>query len=272
MKKPGRASPMTLEESFAEREQSISAKLREKQFGINDRTGKGMATESIVETELLRPFLPPGFDCGKGAVVSADKPTEQSGAIDRIIFDKRAAAPLVYDPEHSVFPIEMVAGMVEITMHLDTTKLRADITRMHPLRAMKTRRFVVPKPGTRTRAELVKSKDFISPRSFIVGLPADPAWDATTIAQALRQIQLDLGPPTHVHGLYVLGVGFFYTIPVEKLLREPIYRIGSWTGPERLIRFADEFRRAFDRWESLRPGHSVDLSGYLTGQPRLLAE
>src|SRR5712692_3003783 len=216
---PEGISLMTLEESFEERERSISANLLANRAGIDDRTGKGMATELVVETELLRPYLPPGYGCGKGAVVCADNPTEQSAAIDRIIFDRRAAAPLVYSPAHSVFPLEIVAGMVEITMHLDSPKLRADVERMHPVRGMKTRRFVVPKPGTRTRAQLVKIEDFLSPRSFIIGLPADSAWDARTIAQALRQVQLDFGPHTHVHGLYVIGIGFFYTIPVETMLR-----------------------------------------------------
>ena len=38
----------------------------------------------------------------------------------------------------------MVAGMVEMTMHLDTTKLRAEIERMHPVKAMRARRYAVP--------------------------------------------------------------------------------------------------------------------------------
>jgi|SRR5262245_13826311 len=261
---------MGLEESFEERERSITAALRANQAGIDDRTGKGASTEDVVEKELLRPYLPPFYDCGKGAVVCADRSTEQSAAIDRIVFDRRVAAPLVYSQAHSVFPLEMVAGTIEITMHLDATKLRTDIERMHPLRAMKRRRFIVPEPGTRTRARLV-TLDFASPRSFVIGLPADPTWDARTIAQTLRKIQLDLGAPTHVHGLYVIGIGFFYTIPVETILH-PMYRIGAWTGPERLFRFADEFRRAFDRWESLQPLHSVDLSSYVAGEPKLLAE
>jgi hypothetical protein len=261
---------MNIEESFAQREISISAKLLEKQSGIDDRTGKGMATEVVVEEELLKPFLPPGFGCGKGAVICADRPTDQSPAIDRIISDRRVATPLVYDPAHSVFPIEMVAGLVEITMRLDFTKLRADIERVHPVRAMKERRYLVPKPGARTRANRVRLEG-LSPRSFLVGLPADPGWDALTIAQGLRQIQQELGPPTHVHGLYVIGIGFFFTIPVEND-QEPMYRVAAWTGPERVFRFADEFRRAFDRWEPLPQGWSVDLSAYVSGERRVLAE
>jgi hypothetical protein len=159
---------MSLEGSFEHRERLITARLQEQQIGVDDSTGKGMAAELVVEAELIRPFLPPGFDCGKGAVVCADKPSEQSGAIDRVIFDKRVATPLVYSPAHSIFPIEMVAGMVEITMRLDATKLGEDIARMHPVKGMRTRRYVVPKPRSRTRANRVKL-EWLSPRSFIIG-------------------------------------------------------------------------------------------------------
>ncbi len=261
---------MEIEESFAQREKSLSSKLLEKQAGIDDPTGKGVATENVVEVALLRPFLPPGFDCGKGAVVCADRPTEQSQAIDRVIFDTTAATPLVIDPAHSVFPIEVVAGMVEITMRLDSTKLRTDLERMVPVKAMTMRRYLAPEPNSRIRVIRCR-REALSPRSFVVGLPADSGWDAQTIAQALRRIQIDLGPPTHVHGLYVIGIGFFFTVPVEND-KEPMYRVAGWTGPERVFRFTDAFRRAFDRWDPLPEGWSVDLSGYVSGEARLLAE
>jgi hypothetical protein len=169
--------------------------------------------------------------------------------------------PLLYDEAHSIFPIEAVAGVVEITMHLDATKLREDIVRMASAKAMRTRRYLIPQPGSITKVLPADDRESLSPRSFIVALPADRGWDAKTIARNLRDIQMELGPPTHVHGLYVLGVGYFYTKPVEDSSEIP-YRIGAWTGPERLLRFAASFRSAFDRWPRLRQGWSVDFGGY----------
>jgi len=262
---------MNLLKSFAEREMALSSKLREKQAGIDDPTGKGIATENVVEEQLLRPFLPPGFDCGKGAVISADNPTKQSQAIDRVIFDRRTSTPLVYDPAHSIFPIEAVAGMVEITMHLDATKLRTDIELMVAVKGMNQRRYLVPKPGSRTKILRQTHKNCVSARSFIVGLPADPKWDSKLIAEALRRIQLELGSPTHVHGLYVIGIGFFSTIAVENT-DEPMYRIASWTGADRIFRFSGEFRLAFDRWDPLEPSWSVDLNGYVPNKPTFIVE
>lgn len=261
---------MSIEDSILRKENALVSKLQEKQTAIDDRTGKGLATEAVIEQELLKPFLPPGFDCGKGAVVTAERPDQQSAAIDRVIFDKAAAPPLVHDESHSIFPIEIVCGLVEITMRLDATKLRTDIERMAPVKAMTTRRYLEPAPNTRTRVLEVERRA-LSPRSFVIGLPSDPNWDINTIAKNLRQIQIELGPPTHIHGLYVLGVGFFYTVPIENE-REPMYRVVGWTGPDRLFRFVDNFRQAFDRWERLAPGCSVNWGSYVSGKPAVLAE
>lgn len=262
---------MKFEESLLQRETSLSSKLLERQTGVDDKTGKGLAAECITEEVLLRPFLPPAFDCCKGAIVNDSSPSKQSHAIDRVIYDKSAAQPLIYDSAHSIFPIEIVAGMVEITMRLDAAKLKADIERMAPVKHMIERNYIMPDPQSRISALHVKTKG-LSPRSFIVGLPADPMWDPVTIAQTLRKIQRELGPPTHVHGLYVIGIGFFFTIPVENDKSPTMYQIAAFTGPERIFKFTDSFRTAFDRWPKIPQGWSVNLTPYVPVEPRVLAE
>lgn len=86
---------MPLIDSIIEREKVIISKLKERQAGIDDRTGKGASTERVIEKTLIRPFLPPRFECKKGAVVSSENPDKQSPAIDRVIYDKSAAPPLI---------------------------------------------------------------------------------------------------------------------------------------------------------------------------------
>ena len=261
---------MSLEVATEKREKTIISEVEEKQVAIDDRTGKGLATEQVIERELIKPFLPPRFECIKGAVVTSAAPEQQSPAIDRVIFDKTAAPPLIHDPAHSIFAIESVCGLVEITMSLDTQKLREDIERMSPIQGMTTRYYLAPVPGTTTRA-IPQEIRALSPRSYVIGLPADPHWAPATIAASLRKIQLDLGQSTHVHGLYVLGIGFFQTIPREDETEAP-YRIRAWTGPDRLFRFSDSLRQAFDRWFPLPPGWTVNLSNYVRGEAQTLAE
>jgi len=261
---------MSLKDSLQKTEQAIIKSLQAKQEGIDDRTGKGNETEEIVEHELLLPYLPAGFKCSKGSVVTAAEPNNQSPAIDRVIYDLSSASPLIFGRSHSVFPIEVVCGLVEITMSLDATKLKKDIEHMAPVKAMTSRKVLISLPSSKTKV-LREKVEALSPRSFIVGLPVDPSWNPKTIAEALRNIQLELGDPTHVHGLYVLGIGFFKTVEVESTA-EPMYRIGAWTGPDRLFRFTNSLRQAFNRWGRLPPGWSYDLQDYVNGQYEILAE
>lgn len=133
----------SLEKSFESAEMALANTLESKRAAIDDATGKGAATELIVENLLLRPHLPAHFRCGKGAVIATSDPSVQSPAIDRVVYDISAAPPIPYDGAHSIFPIEAVAGLVEITMRLDGNKLREDIARMAPVKAMRTSRYLV---------------------------------------------------------------------------------------------------------------------------------
>lgn len=261
---------MSLADFVERREKALITKLEEKRSAIDDRTGKGLATEQVIEDELIMPLLQPRFGCTKGAIVSSKNADDQSKAIDRVVFDKTAAPPLVYDKAHSIFPIECVCGLIEITMRLDASKLRCDIERMAPIKSMTTGRYLISVPGTRTLV-IPHEENRISPRSFVIGLPADEKWHPKTIGNSLREIQMSLGSHTHVHGLYVIGIGFFETVPIEQET-DPKYRIGAWTGLDRLFRFSNSFRQAFDRWGILPRGWTVDLSMYLNGAPEIIAE
>jgi hypothetical protein len=143
-----------------------------------DATGKGAITERIVEERLINPFLPPHFRCSKGAVSSADAPDEQSPAIDRIVYDPARSPPLVFDGEHSLFPIEAIISLVEITLTLDADKLRQDIERMRPVKAMTRRRYRIPIPGSNSKSNEL-TQEGLSPRSFVIGMPDDKNWRAS---------------------------------------------------------------------------------------------
>lgn len=146
-------------------------------------------------------------------------------------------------------------------MHLNRTKLKGDIERMAPIKAMQTGQYMVDTPNSSTKVTFEKMQR-LSPRSFVIGLPEDSNWKPKTIAIALKIIQQELGKPTHVHGLYVLGIGFFRTNPIENDSEEP-YRIQAFTGSDRLFRFTNELRISFDRWPDLPFGRTADLDKYI---------
>ena len=261
---------MSLEESMARREASIINDLQSRQSGINDKTGKGSATERIVEEQLLKPYLLPGFVAVKGAVVDGAEPGRQSAAIDRIIYDSTVGTPLVRDEAHSILPVELVCALVEITMRLDSDKLRSDIEHVTPIRALRRRRYLVSVPLTQTKVVPVETEG-VSARCFVIGLPSDPDWCPEAIARRFGDIQKTLGPPALVHGLYVLGIGYFETVTTETK-DDPPYRIRGWLGPDRLFRFSESLRLSLSRWPRLPPGVSANFHDYLSGDPRVFDE
>lgn len=260
---------MSIHDSIQEAENALRALLLQQQAGVDDATGKGTTSEDLIEQHLLRPFLPPPFLTHKGAVVAAATPSQQSAAIDRVVHDPTVAAPLVQGAAHSIFPIEAVAGLVEVTMRLNATKLRQDIVKIAQIQTWRRRRYVVPLPGSIThtfRAEV----DALSPRGFVIGLPADPGWRPDTIAQTLRATLLELGGDVKIHGLFVIGIGFFETIPASE--GQPHHRVMAWTNGDRLFRFSNSFRTAFQRWPRMELGWAGDLDHYVDGHgPTVLA-
>jgi len=105
-------------------------------------------------------------------------------------------------------------------------EVERDVTRNGFREGMRKRRYLC---STNSNTKVFRiEQDALSPRSFVVACRR-PFLNPATIAAALRQIQQDLGPPTHVYGLYVIGVGFFHTVPIDSP-SDPMYRIGGWTG------------------------------------------
>ena len=236
---------------------------------IDHRSGKGDEVESIVEDRLLQPYLRPDFRIAKGSVVTSENPSEQSPEMDRIIYDPHDGPPLSHGRARSVLPIECVCGLVQITLSMDRTKLKLDIEKMTPIKAMRNRRYNA-NLGASVTLTVPVVEEWMSPRAFVIGMPSDE-WKAETIARALHEIQVDLGPPTLVHGLYVIGSGYFETIPSEPPSPQH-YSIRAWTGPGRLFRFATRFWSSFHRWSGGRRGQTADISGYSYREPDISLE
>ncbi len=198
-----------LEEQFSETEAALIGELRSAQTAIDHPSGKGDEVEAIIEAKLLLPYLRPDFRIAKGSVVSFENPDDHSPEIDRVVFDPIDAPPLSHGRARAVLPIENVCGLVQITISLNRTKLRSDIEKMVPIKAMTNRQYLTNLAGAVTQVVPV-TEQWLSPRAFVIGMPSDE-WKTDTIAQALHEIQADLGPPMLVHGLYVIGSGYFET-------------------------------------------------------------
>lgn len=259
---------MSLDSGILKAEESIIKSLESAQQHIDDRTGKGVQTEEVVTECLIKPFLPPRFAFGKGSVVTPKFPDKQSAAIDRIIYDIEAGPSLYHSKDHSIFPIEVVAGLIEITMSLDRTKLKKDIKRMAPIKGLTKRRYLVPDASHPNKAHIIE-RDGLMPRSFIIGLPRNGNWKANTIANNFGDLQLEQS--THVHGLYVLGIGYFERMHIDPD-QDLFYSIRVWEGSDRYFRFTNGLRTSFDRWPRIDSGCSVYLNDYAQGNYREISK
>ena len=115
------------------------------------------------------------------------------------MYDPTIAPPLVYGAAHSIFPIEAVAGLVEITMRLNATKLRQDVQRIAPIQNLRRRRYIVPDYRIQLLQAQHKEVDALSPRGFLIGLPEDPTWRPETIANVIREAQLAAAGRVKIH-------------------------------------------------------------------------
>lgn len=257
--------PIDLRAAAKEDEQRLIASLRKYQAGLTDPNGKGNETEGEIEQSILQPHLPPDFRCRKGNVIESGEAGSPSHAIDRVVYDASAGSPLLLGVTHCTFPIEVVVAAIEITMSLDATKLKNDMSRLSPFRGMRERQYLSPIVMSSTMVMAVPA-EHVAPRSFVIGLPSDPAWSANTIAGIFSNTQKEL--KALVHGLYVIGIGFFVTDLSERS-EGSAPNIECWTGEDRLFRFTCSFRQSLDRWPRLPQGVTANMNSYIPGQAKV---
>jgi hypothetical protein len=85
---------------------------------------KGEFRERILE-DFLRPFLPPCYGLGSGAVFSADG--GESSQIDVVIYDSVFSNVLFRDRSNSLFPCESVFGLIEVKSELTSAELEISV-------------------------------------------------------------------------------------------------------------------------------------------------
>ena len=144
---------------------------------------------------------------------------------------------------------------------MDARKLKNDIKHIADVNNTYIRKnFLIPEKDTITGVKCFP-RDDMTPRAFIIGLPGSNTWRPKNIAKSLQDSQESIGKNIHIHGLYVLGIGFFETSPIENQYF-PRYEIKTSIGKERLLYFADSFRIAFNRWYQLPQGSYANLKRY----------
>ena len=179
--------------------------------------GERGANEEERVRNFLSQVLPGKFKVGKGHIVSSVPTLGMSPHFDAIIYDAIHNAPL-FSETSSVYPVEMVYGIVEVKRSLqkkDLPKILVDIKHMRSLG--QERRYVnytaVPVEEKRPDQLVTGQYEYHwpepKPRSYVIAFK-QKGW--STPESFLNDFRAALKiTDTHIHGLVVLEEDWFMT-------------------------------------------------------------
>ena len=125
---------------------------------INSQGGKGTYRESALTRFLSEGRLPSRYGIGKGEIVGhVHNVSRQS---DLIVYDKLNGISLIYDDNTQVFPIECVAGTVEVKSTLNKTKLLESLENIKSVKKLAPRDTVTKTLSGKIRVSYPRSYPF----------------------------------------------------------------------------------------------------------------
>ena len=101
---------------------------------IDHRGLEGRLREIIVE-QLLKPFLPGGFEIGTGKIV--DSHNNLSPETDIIIYNRRILPPILYSERDGVFPIEACFYAIEVKSTITSKEIDDAINKAQRISRLK---------------------------------------------------------------------------------------------------------------------------------------
>jgi hypothetical protein len=282
-------------------EAALSAKLDAVRATISHGGAKGRALEQAVIL-LLREFLPAEYGLSTGFIAyHSDGTIKLSPQLDIIIYDAVRTGPLARLTACDVFPLEAVHGYIEVKATIrsssDSAEAPSDNSIEHclqqnqQLRRMIDRRYHAQVPGS-VVGSVRAQKAWIPIRGFVVAFAPEGkvASDAGAFAQRMADVSRSLGQPTHLHGVFVAGNGYFRTRPVNPRTAQPgdmwhveyvqenglsVFRADLLHGLARFRRYPSDWSPAVDEyfvgpaWNSCAPSTELVSAEQQAGADRL---
>ena len=213
-------------------EDLLVSRLDAARKAISHAGEKGRSLEAEVMA-LLRSFLPEEYGLTTGFVVyHAQTGPTLSPQLDIIIYDPIRSGPIARLATCDVLPLEAVYGYIEVKASIQSTsddaKEFADnsiemcITKNKQLRSMTERRFWSPVVGSSVEAGLIK-QEWMAIRSYVFAFEAtgDVAKTPDLFSQRIADVSARLGPPVHLHGVFVAGEGYYVTRGIDANVAKP---------------------------------------------------
>ena len=132
---------MNIEQIFKAIGKKITIDFEEITSQIEHRQSKGHVRETKIVECFLRKYLPNTVGIAvRGEVVSTDGQTSQE--CDIILYEQRSCPPFIRESDYSVFPIELVHGIIEVKSKLDKHALEDAFKKIIKLKRMPKRAFL----------------------------------------------------------------------------------------------------------------------------------
>lgn len=213
-------------------EDLLVSRLDAARKAISHAGEKGRSLEAEVTT-LLRSFLPEEYGLTTGFIVyHAQTGPTLSPQLDIIIYDSIRSGPIARLATCDVLPLEAVYGYIEIKASIQSTSDSAKefsdnsveicIKKNQQLRDMTERRFWIPVVDNPVKVKLLPQK-WMSIRSYVFAFEAEGnvAKSPELFAQRIADVSARLGPPVHLHGIFVAGQGYYLTRPIDERTAKP---------------------------------------------------
>lgn len=223
-------------------EQLLLAKLEAARAAIAHSGEKGRTLEGEVSA-LLRSFLPSEYGLSTGFVAYHGKGrVKLSSQLDVIIYDALRSGPIVRLATCDVFPLEAVYGYIEVKATIQSTSDDAEeyadnsiekcLLQNKEIRSMEIRKYWTP--GERSTLSRLRADKWMQIRSYVFAFEpqGEVAKDPEAFAKRMSNFGKRLGQPTHMHGVFIAGQGFYRHYPVapeDPKEKENLYRVDYTT-------------------------------------------
>jgi uncharacterized protein DUF6602 len=146
--------------------------------------------------KLLRDYLPPKIGIGTGFVACGGDAPDQSPQCDIILYDALNNSPLYNSDAWSIYPIEMVYGIIEVKTTLDKREFEDAFVKCAKVRAMA--RTDDGKPNKAYLLQGTSYMDKLSPRFFVF---AYAGWKTVeALLNAFKELSMKHAG-AHIHGV-----------------------------------------------------------------------
>lgn len=162
--------------------------------------------------KLLRTYLPPKIGIGTGFIAGGGDSPQHSPQCDIILYDTLNNAPLYKSDAWSIYPIEMVYGVIEVKTTLTKRELEDAFVKCAKIRTMaktldgKDNKAYIRQipPGSKSPARYQGYMSGLPPRFFVFGYDG---WKTTAALGKNFKVVTRENAGAHIHGVCNLYEG-----------------------------------------------------------------